>query len=211
MQFHCFVTNPFYENTYLLWDSNNIAVVIDPGFYSKDEEEIFLNFIRSKNLKLQGFLLTHAHIDHIFGSNFIYRNFGLLPRMNRKEEMIYRSAPVVAKMYGLNEFEYPEPGEYIIEDTNINIGEMNFEVLFTPGHSPGSLSFYQSDKNYVISGDCLFDGSIGRTDLPGGDYNTLIHSIKTTLLNLPENTTVYSGHGQSTTIRKEKVTNPFLK
>lgn len=210
MDIHCFSVNPFYENTYLFWTDPEQAVLIDPGFYTPVEEQQFLIFLENHGLTLSELILTHAHVDHIFGLSFIQKNFGLKPRLHASEMAIYKSANTVSGMYGLRQFDYPEPGAHLSEGPGQTFGGIKFDVFFTPGHSPGSLSFYAPDHGVLFSGDVLFEGSIGRTDLPGGDYDTLIRSIRTQLLPLPGQTRVYSGHGGVTTIGQERVTNPFL-
>lgn len=210
MELHCFTVNPFYQNTYLFWEDPDRAVIVDPGFYTSTERVDFQNFLSSHGLKLSEVILTHAHIDHIFGLEFVFKEFGLKPRMNRNEMMTYSMAVQVSQMYGLEVFKYPEVGDWIDEGSKQNFGGVEFDVYFTPGHSPGSLSFHSSKNQLLLSGDVLFEGSIGRTDLPGGDHGTLIRSIKEKLLPLPHQTKVYSGHGGITTIGQEKLTNPFL-
>lgn len=210
MHIQCFTFNPFSENTYLIWDDNRHATIIDPGFYTEEEGLTFLNFIKINNLQLKGCLLTHAHIDHIFGCELIFEKFGIKPRMHLKEEIVYQSADQVSIMYDLKKFKFPDFGEFIQEGVVLSAGNIKFNVLFTPGHSPGSISLYCMEKELVFSGDVLFEGSVGRTDLPGGNHSTLIDSIKSQLLTLPNKTLVYSGHGGITTIGQEKLTNPFL-
>ncbi|MEP7195596.1 MAG: MBL fold metallo-hydrolase [Saprospiraceae bacterium] len=210
MHIQCFTTNPFFENSYLIWDDNLQGIIIDPGFYTPEEEHSFLDFVNNKGIQMKDCWLTHAHIDHIFGCNFIYKQYGIKPRMHANEEFIYQSANQVLTMYGLNNFEFPSLGEFIHEAEELRLGKHLFATLFTPGHSPGSSSFYCEEQNLIFSGDVLFEGSIGRTDLPGGDHNTLINSIKFSLMHLPNSTVVYSGHGGLTSIGQEKLTNPFL-
>ncbi|MEO6190665.1 MAG: MBL fold metallo-hydrolase [Saprospiraceae bacterium] len=210
MHIQCFTTNPFSENSYLIWDDSLQAAIIDPGFYTKDDEVQFTQFLQSNKLELKELILTHAHIDHIFGCEFLFKEFGLRPRMHPKEEIVYQSADQICKMYDLKLFNFPAIGAPLVENTIYRIGDMSFKILFTPGHSPGSISLHDEVNSIIISGDVLFDGSIGRTDLPGGDHNTLIKSIKSQLLILPSHTRVYSGHGGITSIGQEKMSNPFL-
>jgi len=210
MELHCFTVNLFYQNTYLFWEDPERAVIVDPGFYTVTERKNFQNFIEKHKLRLGELILTHAHIDHIFGLEFIYKEYGLKPRLHRSEMMVYSMAAQVSQMYGLESFSYPEVGDWLEEGGQQFFGGIEFDVYFTPGHSPGSLSFHSSENKLLLSGDVLFEGSIGRTDLPGGDHETLIKSIKEKLLPLPEQTKVYSGHGGITTIGQEKLTNPFL-
>lgn len=210
MNIKTFVFNPFSENTYIVWDDNREAAVIDPGFFTKEEEEEFIDFVQEQNIVLSHCLLTHAHIDHILGCNILFNKYKLVPILHEKEEIVYKSAEGIAKMYGLGTIKFPGYQCLPENTTQYKIGTINLDILFTPGHSPGSVSFYSQEENLVFSGDVLFEGSIGRTDLPGGDFNTLIQSIKSELLTLPNETKVYSGHGNFTTIGQEKLTNPFL-
>ncbi|MBK9270661.1 MAG: MBL fold metallo-hydrolase [Saprospiraceae bacterium] len=210
MDIHCFVVNPFAENTFLVWDKPSDAIIIDPGFYQEDEQTEFLNFIAANKLTVKHILLTHAHIDHIFGLEFLFQHLGIRPRLHPSELLVYQSAAQVSQMYGLKIFNYPSADADIIAGSELTLGNIQWKVLFTPGHSPGSVSYYVKEESVVFSGDVLFEGSIGRTDLPGSNYDTLIHSIQTNLLNLPNETRVYSGHGPVTTIGQEKLTNPFL-
>lgn len=210
MNIQCFCVNPFYENTYLIWENPAHAVILDPGFYTPSEETEFLDFLDSRKLELKEIWLTHAHIDHIFGLEFLYKHFNLLPQMHQLEEFNYMSADQVCQLYGLKKFEMPLPDCSIGSKNHCTAGQLEFEILFTPGHSSGSISFYCPKEEVIFSGDVLFEGSIGRTDLPGGDYSTLIQSIQNKLLTLPSETQVYSGHGGVTTIGQEKATNPFL-
>lgn len=210
MEIKCFTVNPFYENTYLIWDKQGVAAVIDPGFYSKSEWHSFTSFISDQTLILSDVLLTHAHLDHIFGCEEIYRDFGLRPRMHQDEIAVYHSANQVAGMYGLNRFEYPPAGDLLTNAEALQIGQLQLKVLYTPGHSPGGISLYCEAAGLVFSGDALFEGSIGRTDLPGGNMEILQSSIRSQLFTLPSETVVYSGHGGVTVIGQEILTNPFL-
>ena len=210
MQIKCFTVNPFYENSYLVWDEDKTAAVIDPGFYTAMEADEFNGFIRHHDLKLKEVLLTHAHLDHIFGCEMIYGKYGLLPRMHDREMVLYSTANQLSAMYGVSVFDYPAAGEWLVENSGITVGRMAFKVLFTPGHSPGGLSLYCAEEGILFSGDALFEGSIGRTDLPGGDMDILLDSIRSQLFTLPKETRVFSGHGGVTTIGQEVLTNPFF-
>ncbi|NOT37262.1 MAG: MBL fold metallo-hydrolase [Saprospiraceae bacterium] len=210
MNIKTFIFNPFSENTYLIWDEDKIATVIDPGFYTEKEEKEFFVFIHSNQLKLKHCILSHAHIDHILGCKRIYEEYNLLPLMHSKEIPVYASGPEISKMYGLGSLLLPDFNILLDEQEILYLGKINFEVIFTPGHSPGSISLFNRTEEILFSGDVLFEGSIGRTDLPGGDFNTLIHSIQSKLMILPHGTKVFSGHGPMTTIGQEKLTNPFL-
>lgn len=206
----CFTFNPFQENTYVVYDETNTCVIIDPGMYDEAEQHQLLDFLEKKQLKPTFLLNTHCHIDHIFGNAFIKNTFNIPFYAHVLELENIERAISYANMFGVQMKAQPQPDVFIEPDMEIKWGNTTFNTLFTPGHSAGSVCFYNAKNNYVISGDALFQGSIGRTDLPGGDYHTLINSIKTQLLPLPENTKVHSGHGSETTIGIEKEHNPFL-
>ncbi len=206
-----FTFNPFSENTYVLYSDNKECIIFDPGCSNADEESTIITFLNEKNLVPQRLLLTHAHIDHVMGVRFISRKFGLKPELHILDLPIYETAGSIAKMYGLPFQQGPAPDYFLEESNTIDIDGQQLSILFTPGHSPGSICYYSASNNFIISGDVLFNGSIGRTDLPGGDFNTLSNSIKSKLYVLPENTRVFAGHGESTTIGNEKLNNPFVR
>ncbi len=205
-----FCFNPFQQNTYLLYDNEGTAFIIDPGNYSSSENTLLKNFIEEKQLKLTRLLLTHAHIDHILGNKFIFDNYGLLPEMHKEEVFFIERLPQTAAMYGVPCDPSLFPEKFVVPGDKIILGAYEFETIFTPGHSPGSISYYNKENKLLISGDVLFQNSIGRTDLPKGDHQTLINSIKEKLFCLPGDVKVFSGHGPSTTIGYEKENNPFL-
>lgn len=210
MNIKTFQFNPFSENTYIVWADNMDAMIIDPGCSNHKEESLLMEFITDNKLKIVHHLLTHAHIDHVLGCQFVYQNFGLAPRFHILENQLYSMGPSIAIQYGMGPLQLPEVGAYINFKDLIVCGDLQFEILFTPGHSPGSICFYNRNENIIFSGDVLFEGSVGRTDLPGGNHNTLIQSIRNELLTLDPNTRVYSGHGNPTSIGVESTTNPFL-
>jgi hydroxyacylglutathione hydrolase len=206
-----FTFNPFSENTYLIYNDEKEAFLIDPGNMPDAETKVLGDFINSKELKINNILLTHAHIDHIIGLQWAYDEFQAPVLVHLDEIEILEKAPFTAKNYG---FFFPAfKGEIknIKEGDELTLSSDTFQIYDVPGHSPGSVAFYNKENDFVISGDALFMMSIGRTDLYKGDYDQLITSIKTKLLTLPESTTVFSGHGESTTIGFEKNHNPFLK
>jgi hydroxyacylglutathione hydrolase len=205
-----FTFNPFQQNSYLIYNDEGTAYLIDAGNSSNSENEILKKFIEDKHLKLERFLLTHAHIDHIMGAKFIQDTYGLLPEVHEAEIFFIERMTQSASMYGLNCEQAPMPKTFIKEGDKISLGKYDFDCLFTPGHSPGSISFYNKENKVLISGDVLFQGSIGRSDLPLGNHETLIQSIKEKLLVLDDDVKVYSGHGPATTIGFEKQNNPFL-
>lgn len=208
-EFRC---NPFAENTYLLYDETGEAIIIDCGCLFDDEKTIMANFISKNNLTIKHLINTHLHIDHIFGNEWAARTFGVLPQAHQADEFLIEQAVAQARLFGIYEEVKPQAlGYYLNEGDLIRFGNQELQILHVPGHSAGSLCFYSEKEGFAIVGDVLFRGSIGRTDLPGGNYAQLINQINSKLLTLPEETTVYSGHGISTTIGQERRTNPFLQ
>ncbi len=206
-----FTFNPFSENTYLVYNDEKEAFLIDPGNMPDAETHVLESFITSKKLKIKNILLTHAHIDHIIGLQWAFDAFKVPVLMHSNETEILEQAPFTAKKYGFFFPAFTGETTLIKEDEELKLGSDTFQIFEVPGHSPGSVAFYNETNEFVISGDALFMMSIGRTDLYKGDYDQLIRSIKTKLLTLPEATKVYSGHGNSTTIGFEKAHNSFLK
>lgn len=205
-----FCFNPFQENTYLVYDDKGEAFIIDPGNHSASENEELKKFISDNHLKLTRLLLTHAHIDHILGNKFILDTYGLLPEVHKADVYFIEKMEYTAELYGVSAEISPTPVKYINDGDKIVLGEYTFDCIFTPGHSPGSISFYNEKNKILISGDVLFYGSIGRTDLPLSDHDSLMKSIKERLFVLPPDVKVYSGHGPATTIGNEKEFNPFF-
>jgi glyoxylase-like metal-dependent hydrolase (beta-lactamase superfamily II) len=206
-----FTFNPFSENTYILFDESNRCVIIDPGCSNSAEENTILAAIKQYNLIPEVLFNTHCHIDHVLGNAFAARRYALPLEIHEREIPILDSLEQTARYFGMPvEEPSPAPGRFIEVDEVITFGKTRLEVLFTPGHSPGSISFYCREAQFIIAGDVLFQGSIGRTDLPGGDYDMLINSIKTQLLTLDDTVKVYAGHGPATTIGGERKRNPFL-
>jgi hydroxyacylglutathione hydrolase len=210
MNIKAFCFNPFSENTYVIYNESGVAWIIDPGCSEPDEEKSLVAFLESEGLRLERILLTHAHIDHIMGLEFLYRTFNLKAEMHEGEKQVLESAPIIAGMYGISYRSAPHETRYIVDNQILAFGSSPIKCLYTPGHSPASISYFLEQEKILISGDVLFEGSIGRTDLPGGDYDTLISSIKTRLFPLGNEVQVYPGHGGITTIGQEKLTNPFL-
>lgn len=205
-----FCFNPFSENTYILYKEDGEAWIFDPGCSNRSEENILNQFIKDQKLRPSRLLLTHAHIDHVLGLNFIYKTYGLLAEMHKEEEKVLKAADQVSQMYGVP---FTNPGHsnsYLIDNQNIKFQETDIICIWAPGHSPGSICFYIEEYKILIGGDVLFDGSIGRTDLPGGDHKTLLRSIKTRLFTLEDDIKVYPGHEGITSIGKERMTNPFF-
>ncbi len=207
---HSFVFGPFQENTYLLFDESKECIIIDPGCYDDRERAQIADFIEKNKLKPVKLINTHCHLDHVFGNGFIADNYQLKLEINKLDKPVLDSFLTTCKLYGLNASPSPQPSIYLNEGDVITFGNSTLEILFTPGHSPGSITFYEGKQKIAIVGDVLFYGSIGRTDLPGGDFETLINSIKNKLFPLGDDYTIYNGHGPSTTIGFERMNNPFL-
>jgi hydroxyacylglutathione hydrolase len=210
IQIAAFTFNPFEENTYILYDETKECAIIDPGCHSYAEKQELAGFISTQKLTPVKLLLTHTHIDHIFGNNFVCGKYNLKPEVNELELPMLQNAKMIGQMYGIEIEPSPEPGKLLKDVGEVKFGNNELQFIFTPGHSRGSLCFYNSEQKFVIAGDVLFNGSIGRTDLPGGDYNTLIKSIREKLFTLGDDIKVYPGHGPTTTIGHERKHNPFL-
>ncbi len=210
IQIKAFTFNPFQENTYVVYDENKNALIIDPGNSNSNEDTVLSSFITGNGLRPVRLLLTHGHIDHIMGNRFVFETYGLLPEVHHDDLFFLERMMETAKMYGVNVEPSPLPAKFLLEDDEIKLGTEIFKCIHTPGHSPGSISFYNKSAGLLISGDVLFNGSIGRSDLPMGDHQTLISSITGKLLGLGDEVRVYSGHGPETTIGRERKTNPFL-
>ncbi|MBL7697993.1 MAG: MBL fold metallo-hydrolase [Chitinophagaceae bacterium] len=205
-----FTFNPVQENTYVIFNDKGACVIIDPGCYFDYEYKELTDFIDTNKLLPNYLLNTHCHLDHVFGNKTIAEKYGLVLHMHRLEKKVLDYAPTSGEMWGLPFVNYSGEVIYIDEKDTIRIGDDELSILFTPGHSPGSISFYSKDGGFVVSGDVLFRSGIGRTDLPGGDFETLLNSIRGKLFTLPDEVVVYSGHGPETTIGYEKQGNPFL-
>lgn len=211
LQLQRFVFNPLQENTYVLYDSTGECVIIDPGCYETEEKEDLIDFISTNNLTVKMLLNTHGHVDHVLGNAFVKEKYNVQLYLNKKDEPVLKAVKVYAPNYGFFQYQEAEPDKFPEEGDVIKFGQQQLKVLFVPGHSPGHVAFYAEDHKVIISGDVLFYNSIGRTDLPGGNFDTLIQSIHTKLFTLPDDVTVYPGHGHETTIGFEKKTNPFCR
>lgn len=207
---HYFTFGPMGENTYILWDETKECVIIDPGNFNTTENQQLSAFIKEKGLTPKRLLLTHGHIDHISGNRYVLDTYNLLPEMHKDDVYFIENHLNSAVMYGLKVEQSPMPIHFLNEGDVISFGNSTLDIVYTPGHSPGSISFYNKQDKFIISGDVLFYACIGRTDLPLGNYNDLIKSIKTKLLPLGDDMTVYSGHGQETTIGSERMYNSYL-
>jgi hydroxyacylglutathione hydrolase len=205
-----FTFNAFSENTYLLHDATGQCAVVDPGCYDRAEQAALQAFIEANKLRVVLLLNTHCHIDHVLGNQFILDTYKVPFLIHEADLPTLRAAPVYAPGYGFPHYAPAEPTGFLRPAEPIRFGDTELEVRFTPGHAPGHVVFYHAPTQTVIGGDVLFQGSIGRTDLPGGNYATLIQSINTQLLSLPDDVTVHPGHGPATTIGVERRSNPFL-
>jgi len=211
MKVKFFTVNPFQENTYLLYDDSNEGVIIDPGFFTSTEKENVTSFLKEHNIKLQAVWLTHAHIDHILGLDFITSDFKTPVLMHEKEVEVYeKMSPMASQMYNIPLNLPTTPTQFFKEGDLISFGQQKLEVIFTPGHAPGHVVFVHHETGVIINGDVLFKGSIGRTDFPNSNHQDLVNSIQQKLFKLPDHYVVYTGHGEPTSIGEEKRNNPFV-
>lgn len=206
-----FTFGPFQENTYILHDETGECIIIDPGCYDDRERKALSDYISTQKLSPKLLLNTHGHIDHVVGNKFVFEKYGLQPLINTKDLKALHALTTVAQIYQLNAEPSPEPAGFLDEGDVVKFGNSTLDILFTPGHSPGSICFVSAAQKFIIGGDVLFYGSIGRTDLPGGHHQTLIDSINNKLMPLADDYTVHSGHGPATTIGFERMNNPFLQ
>lgn len=210
MKIFKFVFSPIEVNTYILVEESGDCTIIDCGCYDRQEFRKLEEFIEGHNLNPVLLLNTHCHLDHIFGNRFVLEKYGLKTFSCELDEMNRKDAVSHAMLFGLTMENPPEPAGFISDNQIVSFGTTELVALHVPGHTTGSLAFYSEKNGCVFTGDALFAGSIGRTDLLGGDYSTLIESIKCKLFVLPPSTVVYSGHGNETTIGKELKSNPFF-
>ena len=213
MKVKVFEFNPIAVNTYVLYDKTGECVIIDAACFYPDEQRELFDFITDKKLVIKHLLNTHLHFDHIFGVNFIEKKFKVQMKAHKADEFLLASINDQLAAFGFspNGDYTPTIGTYIDDNDIIEFGNQKLSIMHVPGHSPGSIAFYSQENSIVVSGDALFSGSIGRTDLPQGNHNLLIDGIKKKLLTLPANTIVYPGHGPATTVKRETKTNPFLQ
>ena len=205
-----FTFNPFQENTYLLYDENGNGTLIDPGCFELDEKKELLDFVTDKNIRVTQLLNTHCHVDHVLGNAWAKKTFGIDLQIHKEEAAVLKAVEVYAPNYGFVGYESSEADSFLVEGEEINIGKEILKIIFVPGHAPGHVVFYHEPTNQCIAGDTLFRGSIGRTDLPGGNHDLLLSKIKSELFSLPDETIIYPGHGPETTIAFEKTHNPFV-
>lgn len=209
MTLESFVFNPFSENTYVAFDDTKEAVIIDPGCYEPSEQAELDRFIAAQGLTVKYILNTHCHIDHVLGNFHCKTKYKVPLLIHRQDEKVLLAVQSYASNYGFAGYQPTVPDRFLEENESFVFGNMSWKVLFLPGHSPGHIAFYDEQKKTVLSGDVLFKRSIGRTDLPGGNFDVLLHSIQQKLFLLPDDVVVYSGHGPTTTIGEEKKLNPF--
>lgn len=204
-----FVFNAFSENTFIVYDETKECIIIDPGCYDQSEKDTLKDFVKENNLKVVSLINTHCHIDHVLGNSFVKSEYNVDLIIHKLDMSTLKSNEVVAPMYGFNAYELCDADAFIAEGEQVKFGNSVLDVIFVPGHAPGHIALINKEENICISGDVLFQQSIGRTDLPGGDFNTLMDSIKSKLFNLSDEMTVYCGHGPSTNIGYEKQHNQF--
>jgi len=206
-----FVCNPYQENTYILYDETGASVIIDPGMYTKEEQDKVVAFIEQNNLRPELLLNTHCHVDHVLGNRFVFDTYNLIPQFHEGELPLLIEVQNYAPQMGIRYEVSPIPEKFLQNTGEINFANQTLEIIYAPGHSPAHLCFYHRKQGFLIGGDVLFKGSIGRTDLPGGNHNQLLTSIAQQIYTLPEETIVYPGHGPTTTIATERRSNPFIK
>ena len=202
---------PFQENSYIIWDRiSKECAVVDPGCITEQEEKVVESFIKDNKLVVKYLIVTHCHLDHVAGCTFIKEKYNSEYYIPEEDLPLHLNVPQQASAFRVNMKTPPEPDKFITEETTLSIGKNKLEFIHTPGHTPGGYCIYMREDNKCITGDTLFYDSIGRTDLWGGDYETLINSIVNKLMVLPDNTEIYSGHGDKSTIYREKKENPFF-
>lgn len=206
-----FTVNPFQENSYVLYDDSSACAIVDPGFSNSHERSALQSFIAEHNLRPKLLLNTHCHIDHILANRFVADEYDLELHIHPKEAPLLEAAANYAHLYNLDYDPSPAPQTDLEEGKSVSFGNTELEVLHIPGHAPGHVIFVHRPSHTIVAGDVIFDGSIGRTDLPGGNHEDLINSIRTKLFALPDDYKIYCGHGPETSVGKEKATNPFFQ
>lgn len=210
MEINSYTVGPFAQNTYLLNHSGE-GLLIDPGFYNPTEYQQFKRDLKENEIELLAVILTHAHIDHVFGLEKVLADFDVPVYLNHTDLHLWENFPNQAAMFGVRTAGFDFIPESLPEKNGMKLGSFTFDVLYTPGHSPDHVSLYFKDDHLLIAGDVLFKQSIGRTDLYKGDFEILAKSIREKLYTLPDETEVWPGHGPKTMIRIEKVKNSFVK
>jgi glyoxylase-like metal-dependent hydrolase (beta-lactamase superfamily II) len=211
LQVKTLVFNPFQENTYLLFDETNECAIVDAGMLTAGENQLLVDTIDQLGVRPVKLLQTHLHLDHVFGARFVLQKYGLSPIAHAADEFLIDETVELASQFGITIAENPpRPLSTLADGDIVTIGHSSLEVIHLPGHSPGGIGFYEPQEGLLIVGDVLFNGSVGRSDLPGGDHNELINGIQTRLMTMPDDVVVYPGHGPVTTIGQERVSNSFL-
>lgn len=205
-----FVFNPFQENTFVMSNENKECIIFDPGCYSSAEQNELSKYIEGEELKPILLVNTHCHIDHVLGNKFVTEKYEVPLWIHKEGLPLLQAAPVYGQTYGVQMLPSPHPEKFLDESDTVSLGKEKLQIIFVPGHSPGSICFYSKENKFLIGGDVLFYESIGRTDLPGGNHSQLLTHIKEKLFALDDDTVVYCGHGPETTIGHEKKHNPFL-
>jgi hydroxyacylglutathione hydrolase len=205
-----FIFNDFQVNTFILWDKTKDCLIVDPGCFTLEEKNNLVKYLNKNKLNPVKIINTHCHVDHVLGNAFIFKNFNIPTAAHKDEQYLLDRVVEFGQMFGFMVERPPGINEYLEENSVVKFGKSKLNILHLPGHSRGSIALYSPDQKFIIAGDVLFYGGIGRTDLPGGNYDTLIKSIKTKILTLPGEVIVYPGHGPSTTVKAETDTNPFL-
>lgn len=206
-----FVCNPIQENTYVMSDETNECVVVDCGAFFPEERKAIVDYIRNNHLVPKHLIATHGHIDHNFGNNTMFKEFGLQPEVHADEAQLMDTLPEQAESFCniTLDYEMPAVGRFLSANDKICFGSHTFTILETPGHTPGSVFYYCKEENVAFSGDTLFHNSVGRTDIPGGSMFLLIQSLRA-ISQLPDETQILPGHGDYTTMGKEQTSNPYL-
>jgi glyoxylase-like metal-dependent hydrolase (beta-lactamase superfamily II) len=211
IRIHTLIFNDFGVNTYILEAENQDCIIVDAACHSTKEQAALSEIVASRKINPIFHISTHTHIDHVLGSAFVKNNFGTTWLIHADGTELLNQAPMFAGVFGLKLDEFQLPDRFVVDAEEIMLGNNTLKILYTPGHAHGSICIYCEAESFVITGDVLFCGSIGRTDLPGGDTETLLNSIAEKLLVLPNETKVYPGHGTTTTIGEEKRENPYLQ
>lgn len=204
-----FTFNPFQENTYVLSDETGEAIIIDPGCYDKQEKDELVDYIHTRGLDVKLLLNTHGHIDHVLGNDFVKNTYKVPFWIGKHDLTTLKAVESYASNYGFPTYQHTEPDAFLEEGDTVKFGNSELSVVYVPGHAAGHIAFYNTEQKFCIGGDVLFRQSIGRTDLPGGDFDTLINSIHTKFFTMANDMVVYPGHGPETTIAFEKAHNPF--
>lgn len=210
IQIKKFAFNPFQTNTYLLYDETKECAIIDAACEDDYEKQTLMDFIEANGLKPVQLIYTHCHVDHVLGNSFVTEQYNLKPSVHPKGKLFWETTREFSSVFNVSISEPFHPGNFLEEGDTIKFGNSELQVIYTPGHADGSICLYSKEQNFLIAGDVLFQGSIGRTDLPTGNFDVLSESIKGKLFVLPDETVVYPGHGPETSIGFEKKNNPFV-